>query len=100
MLETARPKLILFRGRKNDLYDDIAAFSSEINRLLSMAPEEQETPVSRYMISLFNLAVQKIAEKDSYCEKYLVPESVCIYWTELALASRALQAYLKEKYRS
>lgn len=100
MPQKANNVLVLHQGRKSDLYESIEAFVTEINRLVANAPDDQEEPVSLYVINLFNQAVQKIADRDDYCKKYLVPESVTLYWPELILAGRALQGYLKEKYRS
>jgi hypothetical protein len=100
MPETARNNvLILHRGKKTDILEEIEAFYTEINRFLATAPEDQEEPVSPYLINIFNEAVKKISEQDSYCQKYLVPDSVQLYWPELVLAGRALQGYIKEKYR-
>jgi hypothetical protein len=91
--------LILHQGRKTELFEELEAFYLEINGLLADAPDNHEEPVSPYLVNIFNGAVRKIIERDSYCKKYLVPDALPVYWMELQLAGKALQGYLKERYK-
>jgi hypothetical protein len=98
--KTTAKILTLHRGNKNNVFTELEPFYNEMNRLLSTAPENATEPVSAYIVNIFNETVQKIVDHDTYCSKYLVPKDLPICWIELSLAGRALQAYLKEKYKS